>query len=222
MTEASTTDRPSLATLIGKRPPLIPVLHVENADHAEPLAEALVGGGLVALEVTLRSASALAVIQRMRKAFPEAVVGVGTVTKPEQLAQARDAGAQFAVSPALTDRLAAAAAGIRLPYIPGAVTPSEMLIAREHGFHELKFFPADLFGGIAALKHVLPLYPDIRFCPTGGIGDANFLTYLALENCFAAGGAWLAPRDVIEAANWKDIAERSRRAIGIFNSRSGA
>ncbi len=219
MPEASTAASPSLAALIGKRPPLIPVLHVENADHSEPLAEALVGGGLVALEVTLRSARALEVIKRMRKAFPEAIVGVGTVTKAEQLAKARDAGAQFAVSPALTDRLAAAAADIGIPYIPGAVTPSEMLIAREHGFHELKFFPADLFGGIGALKHVLPLYPDIRFCPTGGIGDANFLTYLALRNCFAAGGAWLAPRDVIEAADWKDIAVRSARAAEIYKGR---
>lgn len=213
---------PSLAALIGKRPPLIPVLHVENADHAEPLAEALVGGGLVALEVTLRSAAGLDVIGRMRKAFPDAVVGVGTVTKPDQIARARDAGALFAVSPALTDKLASAALAVGLPFVPGAVTPSEMLIAREYGFHELKFFPAEFFGGIGALKHVLPLYPELRFCPTGGIGDANFLEYLALKNCFAAGGAWCAPRDAIDAANWADIRTRAARVSAIYNNPPGA
>jgi 2-dehydro-3-deoxyphosphogluconate aldolase/(4S)-4-hydroxy-2-oxoglutarate aldolase len=219
MPEASTDTRPSLGALIGKRPPLIPVLHVENADHAEPLAEALVGGGLVALEVTLRSAAALKVIERMRKAFPAAVVGVGTVTRPEQLAQARDAGAQFAVSPALTERLAAASADLTIPFIPGAVTPSEMLAAREFGFRELKFFPAEFFGGIGALKHVLPLFPELRFCPTGGVGDGNLLDFLAVPNCFAVGGAWLAPRDAIEKADWKDIAGRAKRAAGIFANR---
>ncbi|MBL8807136.1 MAG: bifunctional 4-hydroxy-2-oxoglutarate aldolase/2-dehydro-3-deoxy-phosphogluconate aldolase [Rhodospirillales bacterium] len=219
MPEASTAARPSLATLIGTRPPLIPVLHVENPDHAEPLAEALVGGGLVALEVTLRSAAALAVIGRMRKAFPDAVIGVGTVTRPEHFAQARDAGAQFAVSPALTDRLAAASLDVAMPFIAGAVTPSEMLAAREHGFHELKFFPAEFFGGIGALKHVLPLFPDLRFCPTGGVGDGNLVDFLAVPNCFAVGGAWLAPRDVIEKADWRDIASRAKRAVGIYDSR---
>ncbi|MBI1244055.1 MAG: bifunctional 4-hydroxy-2-oxoglutarate aldolase/2-dehydro-3-deoxy-phosphogluconate aldolase [Alphaproteobacteria bacterium] len=219
MPEASSTPRPSLAALIGKRPPLIPVLHVENPDHAEPLAEALVGGGLVALEVTLRSAAALTVVKRMRKAFPEALIGVGTITKPEQFAQVRDAGAQFGVSPALTDRLAAASLDVPIPFIAGAVTPSEMLIAREHGFQELKFFPAEFFGGIGALKHVLPLFPELRFCPTGGVGDANLVDFLAVPNCFAVGGAWLAPRDVIEAANWRDIAERAKRAVGIYENR---
>ncbi len=222
MSQATPATRPSLVAAIGGRCPLIPVLHVENAAHAEPLAEALVGGGLVVLEVTLRSAAALEVIGRMRKTFPDALVGVGTVTQPEQFARARDAGAQFAVSPALSDRLAAASADVALPFIPGAVTPSEMLIAREHGFRELKFFPADLYGGIAALKHVLPLYPDLRFCPTGGIGDANFLDYLAQRNCFAAGGAWLAPRDRIDAADWADIALRASRAVAIYDKRPKA
>ena len=204
-----------LSALIGKAAPLIPVLHVENPEHAVPLAEALVSAGVMALEVTLRTEAAPEVIARMRKAVPQAIVGAGTVTKPEQLAKVRDAGALFAVSPALTERLALASEKVDIPLVPGAVTPSEMLAAREYGFHELKFFPADLMGGTAMLKHVLPLYPDIRFCPTGGIGDGNVMSYLELANCFAAGGAWLAPRDLIEAADWAEINARARRAVAV-------
>jgi 2-dehydro-3-deoxyphosphogluconate aldolase/(4S)-4-hydroxy-2-oxoglutarate aldolase len=209
----------TLSALIGKAAPLIPVLHVENADHAEPLAETLFGAGIVALEVTLRSVAGLEVITRMRKAFPQAIIGAGTVTKPEQLAQVRDAGALFAVSPALTERLAQAAHKVDIPFMPGAVTPTEMLAARELGFHELKFFPADIMGGIGALKHYLALFPDLSFCPTGGISDANVMTYLDLDNVFAAGGAWLAPRDLIETANWAEIGERVRRSVGVVAGR---
>lgn len=205
----------TLSALIGQAAPLIPVLHVENPDHAVPLAEALVGAGVVALEVTLRTEAAVEVIARMRKAVPQAVVGAGTITKPEQLARVRDAGALFAVSPALTERLALASEKVEIPLVPGAVTPSEMLAAREYGFQELKFFPADLMGGTAMVKHVLPLYPDIRFCPTGGISDANVMSYLELPNIFAAGGAWLASRDAIDAADWSGIAERARRSVAV-------
>ena len=205
--------KPLLSALIGKAAPLIPVLHVENPDHAEPLAKALVEAGIVALEVTLRTAAGPEVIARMRKAVPRAIIGAGTVTKPEHFALVREAGAQFAVSPALTERLAEAAATVELPLVPGAVTPSEMLAARELGFHELKFFPADLMGGIAMLKHVLPLYPDLSFCPTGGISDANARDYLDLGNCFATGGAWLATRDAIEAADWAGIHDRARTTV---------
>jgi 2-dehydro-3-deoxyphosphogluconate aldolase/(4S)-4-hydroxy-2-oxoglutarate aldolase len=209
-----TTDT-RLSQLIAAATPLIPVLHVESADHAEPLAEALVGAGLIVLEVTLRTASALDVISRMRKRAPNALIGAGTLTKPEHFERVKQAGALFAVSPALTPRLAEAAAASGLPFIPGAVTPSEVLFAREYGFHELKFFPADLMGGVAALKHLAPLYPDIRFCPTGGISDVNVNAYLDLGNVFAAGGAWLAPRDLIEAAAWEQIAERARRSVEV-------
>ncbi|RDJ22192.1 bifunctional 4-hydroxy-2-oxoglutarate aldolase/2-dehydro-3-deoxy-phosphogluconate aldolase [Bosea caraganae] len=205
----------TLSALIGKAAPLIPVLHVENADHAEPLAEALVSAGIVTLEVTLRTAAGLEVISRMRKAFPQAIVGAGTVTKPEQLAQVRDAGALFAVSPALTERMAEAAAKIAIPFLPGAVTPTEILTARELGLHELKFFPADIMGGIGALKHYLPLFPDVSFCPTGGISDANVMTYLDLDNVFTAGGAWLAPRDLIEAADWTQLHARAKASVAV-------
>lgn len=205
----------TLTALIGKAAPLIPVLHVENVGHAVPLAEALAEAGVTVLEVTLRTEAAPKVITHMRKALPQAVIGAGTITKPEQLTVVRDAGALFAVSPALTARLAEAAGTIDIPLVPGAVTPSEMLAAREHGFYELKFFPADLMGGTAALKHVLPLYPDLRFCPTGGISDANVMSYLQLDNVFATGGAWLAQRDLIEAEDWSEINARARRAVAM-------
>ena len=164
---------PRLSALIAHGAPLIPVLHVEKADHAEPLVEALVQSGIVAFEVTLRTAKALEVIERMAKVGGNAVIGAGTVTRPEQFTHAKNAGARFAVSPALTSDLAHAAHASGLACVPGVATPSEALRAREHGFSELKFFPADLMGGPNWLKHVHPLYPDLRFCPTGGISDAN-------------------------------------------------
>jgi 2-dehydro-3-deoxyphosphogluconate aldolase/(4S)-4-hydroxy-2-oxoglutarate aldolase len=204
---------PSVADLAARTVPLIPVLHVEDPADASALAEALVGSGLVLLEVTLRTARALEVIEAMRKAAPQAVVGAGTVTRPEQFARVRDAGAAFAVSPALTDDLAEAAHAAGIPYLPGTATPTEMLRARELGFTELKFFPADLYGGPAALNHVAPLYPELKFCPTGGVSDANSRTYLGLPNCFATGGAWLAPRAMIEARQWTAIAELARKAV---------
>ena len=205
---------PVAALMVG-RAKLVPVLHVENADHAEPLLEALVGAGVTTLEVTLRSAAAIEVIGRMRACGGGVLVGAGTITRPGQFAQVADAGAMFAVSPALTSELAEAARASGLPWLPGVCTPSEALFARQQGFHELKFFPADLMGGVGWLKHVDPLFPELRFCPTGGISDANSRDYLALRNCFAVGGAFLAPRELIEAADWKAIAERAKKSVSV-------
>lgn len=206
---------PSAAALIKQGPPLIPVLHVENADHAEPLLTALVEAGIVTIEVTLRSASALKVIERMCRMSTKAVIGAGTVTTRAQFQDVIDAGARFAVSPALTPDLAEAAHAAGLPYLPGVATPSEALRAREWGFTELKFFPADLFGGVNWLKHVYPLYPELRFCPTGGVSDKNVRDYLGLPNCIAAGGGWLAPKDLIEEGRWMDIKARAAVSVGV-------
>ncbi len=210
---------PSAVALIRQGPPLIPVLHVEHADHAEPLLTALVEGGIVTIEVTLRSASALKVIQTMSRMATKAVIGAGTVTTPAQFQQIVDAGARFAVSPALTPDLAEAAHAAGLPYLPGVATPSEALRAREWGFTELKFFPADLFGGPNWLKHVHPLYPELRFCPTGGISDKNMRDYLSLPNCIAVGGGWLAPKDLVEAGRWGDIKARAAVSVGAVKGR---
>jgi 2-dehydro-3-deoxyphosphogluconate aldolase/(4S)-4-hydroxy-2-oxoglutarate aldolase len=203
----------SFEHLIANAPRLVPVLHVENADHAEPLHAALTGAGIVALEVTLRTAAALKVIERMSKLGGTAVVGAGTVTRREQFAQVKDAGARFVVSPALTPELAEGAYAAGLPYLPGVATPSEALRARELGFLELKFFPADLMGGVGFLKHVAPLYPELRFCPTGGVSDRNVKDYLGQPNCLAAGGGYLAPRNLIEAGDWKALGEGAAKSV---------
>lgn len=207
----------SFAQLIAGAAPLVPVLHVETADHSEPLLDALSQAGIVAIEVTLRSESALKVIERMARVARTAVVGAGTVTRREQFAQVRDAGARFIVSPALTPELAERAHEIGLPYLPGVATPSEALRARELGFNELKFFPADLMGGVGWLRHVHPLYPELRFCPTGGISDTNIRDYLRLENVIAAGGGYLAPKDLIEKADWAAIGVRAAKSVEAAN-----
>lgn len=215
MQAAASSEGPakSLAAFLVGKPPLIPVLRVENADHAEPLLGALEEAGIVAIEVTLRTPAAFDVIKRMRRLATRATIGAGTLTLPEQFARVRDAGAEFAVSPALTSSLAEAAKATGLPYLPGVATPSEALRARELGFHELKFFPADLMGGPAFLRHVWPLYPDLRFCPTGGVSNGNIRTYLELENVFAAGGVYLVPGELIAAERWADLSKIARGAV---------
>lgn len=203
----------TFASLIEGAPRLVPVLHIENPDHAEPLLAALTKAGIRAIEVTLRSARALEVIARMSRAGGPAVIGAGTLTRPEHFAQVKEAGARFAVSPALTPALAEAARAAGLPFLPGVATPSEALRAREYGFNELKFFPADLFGGVGFLKHVAPLFPELRFCPTGGVCDGNVKDYLSQPNCIAAGVGYLAPRPSIEAAKWDEIARNAARSV---------
>ncbi|MGQ9368526.1 bifunctional 4-hydroxy-2-oxoglutarate aldolase/2-dehydro-3-deoxy-phosphogluconate aldolase [Azospirillum sp. ST 5-10] len=197
---------------------VIPVLVIDDPADAVPVARALVGGGLKALEVTLRTEAALACIEAMAKAVPDALVGAGTLTRPEHFARARDAGASFLVSPGLTDRLAEAARATGLPYLPGVATVTEALLAREHGFLEQKFFPAGIAGGAPALQGFAPLLPDVRFCPTGGVKLGTMKDYLALPNVFAVGGTWLLPADAVKAKDWgaverlaREAAEASRR-----------
>jgi 2-dehydro-3-deoxyphosphogluconate aldolase/(4S)-4-hydroxy-2-oxoglutarate aldolase len=166
----------------------------------------------------LRSSAALAVIERMRKAALGAIIGAGTLTLPEHFRQAEDAGAQFLVSPALSPTLADAAAKSPLPYLPGVCTPTEVLLARELGFKYQKFFPADLYGGVAWIRHVFPLFPDVRFCPTGGISNANARTFLNEPNIFAVGGVYLSPRISVENENWAEI---SGIAAGALKAAAG-
>jgi 2-dehydro-3-deoxyphosphogluconate aldolase/(4S)-4-hydroxy-2-oxoglutarate aldolase len=202
-----------VSALIGSAPRLIPVLSVGNADHAEPLLAALLDAGIRLIEVTLRTDSALEVIRRMAAVDGPAVVGAGTITRPEQFEQAVAAGARFGVGPAFTTRLAQAARAAALPFVPGVATPSEALAARDEGLFELKFFPAELAGGLGWIKHIEPVLPDVRFCPTAGIDVGNAGSFLARPNIFAVGGAFLAPREMIEAADWRGITDRARRAV---------
>lgn len=191
---------------------VVPVLVVPDATLAVPLARALVLGGLGVLEVTLRSDAGLESIRRIAAEVPEATVGVGTVTRPEDFAAARAAGARFAVSPGLTPRLAAAAREAEMPFLPGVMTASEALAAREQGFTVLKLFPAAVAGGRAMLEALRGPLPDLKFCPTGGLGAGNFRDYLALPNVICVGGSWVAPREAIEAHAWARIARLAREA----------
>ncbi|HYD32042.1 MAG TPA: bifunctional 4-hydroxy-2-oxoglutarate aldolase/2-dehydro-3-deoxy-phosphogluconate aldolase [Azospirillaceae bacterium] len=200
-------------TLSGPR--LIPVLVLDDVATAVPLAQALVAGGLRTLEVTMRTPAALACAEAIAAQVPGALVGLGTLTRPEHFAQARDAGARFLVSPGLTDRLADAANATGLPYLPGIATVSEALIAWEHGFRELKFFPAMLNGGAPALKGMAPLLPDVRFCPTGGIKAETVREILSVPNVFALGGTWLTPADAVRERRWTEIEQLAREAAAL-------
>jgi len=200
-------------TLAAGKPPLIPVIHVENPDHAEPLLEALVKAGIGLVEVTLRTASAIEVIRRMTAMGTSAIIGAGTITKADQFAAAVDAGAKFGVGPAFSPALAAAAQAAKLPFVPGIATPSEALWAREEGFYELKLFPAEFVGGTGWLKHMEPIYPDLAFCPTAGINLGTARDFLACANVFAVGGGYFAPRDRIEASDWSGIETLTREAL---------
>ena len=189
--------------------PIVPVLVVEEAALARPLAEALVAGGLPALEVTLRTPAALDVIREMAQ-VRGGHVGAGTLITPEDVRAAKDAGATFGVSPGATDALLAACEEADLPLLPGAATASEAMRLLERGYDMLKFFPAEASGGAPALKAIGAPLPQIGFCPTGGVSPANARSYLELPNVICAGGSWVAPKDLIEARDWAGIEALAR------------
>ena len=192
--------------------PVIPVLTIEKLEHAVPLARALCAGGLRVLEVTLRTSAGLPAIEAMRTAVPEAVVGVGTLTKPEDFTQSAEAGAQFGVSPGLTEPLAQAAHGAGFPLLPGIMTPSELIAGLGWGFTTFKLFPAQQAGGIGMLKAMGGPFPDVVFCPTGGITRASAPDFLALSNVACVGGSWVAPNENIRAGDWNSIEVLARDA----------
>jgi len=185
--------------------PVIPVIVVQELEHAVPLAEALCAGGLTVLEVTLRTPVALEAIRAMRRAVPQAVVGVGTITRPEHFRQADEAGAQFGVSPGLTPELAQASRGVSWPWLPGVMTPGELLQARGLGFDLCKLFPAQQAGGIGMLKALHSVFPDVGFCPTGGVSRENAADFLALPNVLCVGGSWVAPAAKVGSGDWQGI-----------------
>ncbi|MBU2089607.1 MAG: bifunctional 4-hydroxy-2-oxoglutarate aldolase/2-dehydro-3-deoxy-phosphogluconate aldolase [Alphaproteobacteria bacterium] len=203
----------TLETLL-KGVPVIPVLAIRDLAQAVPLARALVAGGLPVLEITLRTPAALEAIRAIKGEVEGALVGVGTVLRPDDLDRAAAAGAVFAVSPGLTEDLARAALAGPLPLLPGTATASEMMRARELGFTAVKFFPAAQAGGPAALKAVAPVLPEMRFCPTGGVSAANMAEYLALPNVFCVGGSWVAPDAAIAAGDWQAITVLASEAVG--------
>lgn len=194
--------------------PIIPVLVVDDAAHARPLAEALVAGGLPALEVTLRTPAALDVIREMAK-VPGGVVGAGTLLTPADVQAAKEAGATFGVSPGATDRLLDACEEADLPLLPGAATATEAMRLLERGYTMLKFFPAEASGGAPALKSIGAPIPQISFCPTGGVSMKNANDYLSLPNVLCAGGSWVAPKDAVEAGDWSRIEALAREAAAL-------
>ncbi|MEL6233184.1 MAG: bifunctional 4-hydroxy-2-oxoglutarate aldolase/2-dehydro-3-deoxy-phosphogluconate aldolase [Pseudomonadota bacterium] len=193
--------------------PVIPVIVVEDLDHAAPLAEALVAGGLRVLEVTLRSAVALQAMQAMKAAMPEAIVGAGTVRNAADLAQARAHGAVFGVSPGAPAALLEAVRADGMPFLPGCASATEAMALADAGFDTLKFFPAEAAGGAPFLKSLASPLPDLAFCPTGGIGLANAPDYLKLPNVLCVGGSWVVPGAMMQAGDWAGIEALARDAV---------
>jgi 2-dehydro-3-deoxyphosphogluconate aldolase/(4S)-4-hydroxy-2-oxoglutarate aldolase len=193
--------------------PIVPVLVINKVADALPIAEALLAANIRVLEVTLRTPAALDVISIIAKELPEAVVGSGTVTNRQQLQQSVDAGAKFAISPGLTTDLLQAGNEGNIALIPGISSISDLMDASDLGYDHLKFFPAEASGGVNAFKSIGGPFPDITFCPTGGINLNNVRDYLALSNVACCGGSWLVPNSVVESKNWSEITKLSNEAL---------
>ena len=192
--------------------PVIPVLVVEKLEHAAPLARALYDGGLKVLEITLRTPVALDVIEAMRQAVPEAVIGAGTLLTAADFKRCEGVGAQFAVTPGLTPQLAEAAAGVDYPLLPGVVTPGEIIAALQAGYETLKFFPAQQAGGIPMLQAFASPFAKVAFCPTGGISRETAPGFLKLPNVLCVGGSWVAPAALVRDGDWAGIEALARDA----------
>ncbi|MFF5314025.1 bifunctional 4-hydroxy-2-oxoglutarate aldolase/2-dehydro-3-deoxy-phosphogluconate aldolase [Streptomyces massasporeus] len=200
--------------------PVVPVVVIEDAGDAVPLARALVAGGLPAIEVTLRTPAALEAIREIAREVPGAVVGAGTVIRPAQVAEAVAAGSRFLVSPGWTDVLLEAMRASGVPFLPGVSTASEVVALLERGVREMKFFPAQAAGGTAYLKSLSGPLPQARFCPTGGIGPSSAPDYLALPNVGCVGGSWMLPQDALAARDWGRVEELARAAAGLSAGRT--
>jgi 2-dehydro-3-deoxyphosphogluconate aldolase / (4S)-4-hydroxy-2-oxoglutarate aldolase len=196
----------------------VPVIEIDDAANAVPLAEALLAGGIGCIEVTLRTDAGLDAIRAVAKSGLPMLTGVGTVTRVEQVAKCVDAGAQFAVSPGFTEALGAACVRANLPLLPGTVTPSEVMIALDAGFTVLKFFPASLYGGAAWLKAIIGPIPQATFCPTGGIQDGDIAAYLTCPNVAAFGSSAVASRVLIATKSWDEITTRAKKLMALVRA----
>jgi len=193
--------------------PIIPVLVINKVEEALPIAEALLAAGVKVLEVTLRTPAALEVISAIAKELPEAIIGSGTVTNRLQLQQSYDAGAKFAISPGLTKDLLQAGNEGKIALVPGISSISELMDGADYGYDHLKFFPAEASGGVKAIQSIGGPFPDICFCPTGGINMNNIRDYLALPNIMCCGGSWLVSNDIVENKNWSAITKLANQAL---------
>lgn len=210
-----------LNTWLAHSKPLIPVIVIDNLDHAVPMARALVAGGIHLLEVTLRTEVGLTAIKQINDQVPGAIVGAGTVCNADDYQNAIDAGAQFIVSPGLTSELIDKAQQVvnegewQGVFLPGVATASEVMQAKEAGFTQLKCFPASAIGGVKLLKAWSGPFPDIQFCPTGGISPDNYQDYLKLANVICAGGSWLTEKELLAAENWAEVEARAAIIVSV-------
>ncbi len=193
--------------------PVMPVMVIQDAADAVPLARALMAGGINVLEITLRTAAAMDAIRAISQEVEGAIVGAGTITTPEELKAVADAGAIFAISPGLTPKLLEAANHSEIALIPGISSVSELMLGMEYGLDHFKFFPAAAAGGIPMLKGIAGPIPQITFCPTGGISPENYNDYLALKNVACVGGSWLAPVEAVKNKDWATVTELARVAV---------
>lgn len=193
--------------------PIVPVLVINDVKDALPIAEALLAADVKVLEVTLRTASALDVISTIAKHLPEAVIGAGTVTNREQLQRSIDAGSRFALSPGSTADLLQAGKESNIALIPGISSTSELMSAVDAGYDHMKFFPAEASGGVKAIQSIGGPFPDVRFCPTGGINLNNVGNYLALPNVACCGGSWLVSDEIVNAKNWQEITRLAKEVL---------
>ena len=193
--------------------PVVPVLVINDVEQAVPLAKALMEGGIKVLEVTLRTPAAIDVIKRIAQEVPDSLIGAGTVTNAQQLKAVVEAGAKFAISPGMTADLLKAGMDSEIPLIPGISSTSDLMKGKDAGYTHMKFFPAEASGGVKAIKSISGPFPDVTFCPTGGIGPDNYNDYLALNNVKCVGGSWLAPDDAIESGDWARITQLAKEAV---------
>jgi 2-dehydro-3-deoxyphosphogluconate aldolase/(4S)-4-hydroxy-2-oxoglutarate aldolase len=207
----------SLDTLLS-RTPVLPVVTIDDASNAVPLARALVRGGINAIEVTLRTTEALEAINLIATQLPDMLVGAGTVLSPRDLQACTAAGAVFAVSPGATPALLNSAHSAPIPLLPGISTTSDIMAGIEHGFEFFKFFPASACGGVEALKAFAGPFAQLRFCPTGGITLQTAPSYLALKNVVCIGGSWITPTAAIQKGDWQTIERLAREAVAALRS----
>ncbi len=207
----------TIKSLLAKSP-ILPVLTIHTPEHAVPLANALHAGGIHTVEVVLRTPAAPESVELIKKEVPEVHIGIGTIVTVEQMHWAKEIGAVFTVSPGSTEALLHAAKDLELPFLPGVVTASEVMRAHELGYEAMKLFPANLAGGSKALKNFGALFPQISFCPTGGVNQDNLAEFASLSNVIAIGGSWLAPQSMMEAGDWQGITKLAEQAIDTFNN----
>lgn len=196
---------------------VIPVLLIDKAQDAVPLARALAKGGLPAIEITLRTAAALDAIRAVAEEVPEAIVGAGTILNASHYEQAVRAGSQFIVSPGVTDAIMDAADQSTIPLLPGCATASEVMSLRERGYTHVKFFPAEQAGGAPYLKALSSPLAGTFFCPTGGISLSNAMSYLQLPNVLCIGGSWIAPKELVNDGKWDEITALAAAAAALKN-----